>query len=450
MRREEELSITGKIANPQEGSLTNIQYWNPLTGNAQNTAPSFPVDHFGGLYCRGVNNTGAAVNTAMYFEAYNPNGKMVKNWMTQTFNLKPNEGFSASFSFYCDIPGSYRVTCLLIMDYYGNVDFVDVIAAYATAAPAADARLDTWWYWDATKTKWVDTSPTLIPLNSDIGLRVRARNISNVELNIRADVQYISPSGIVKTLKGNVQAAPYGLFPADYPLWDFLWEATEMGDWRANIIIYAGLPGGSLKEVDSRGNIYVANVSTYAPPTPPDGEVPEVYRGTISKKELEYDGSRKSIPASDILVGVRGLVHIWGRNDTTSAQRMGISWAVYDPLGQVVEQYSAWEDWPYTPEGKAHEFIGGRFQLSSEGEYSIGVSLFMNPKSPTIVDTYSGRLCMVSAVVPPPGPPGPPPPGPEPEPPEEEVKFPWLPVALIGGGAVVVAAAAAKPKKGKA
>jgi len=117
--------------------------------------------------------------------------------------------------------------------------------------------------------------------------------------------------------------------------------------------------------------------------------------GTISKMEFEYDEARATIPAYDVPQGQRGLVHIWGRNNTTSAQRMGISWIVRDPDGITVEEYSDWEDWPYTGAGKDHEFIGGRFNLNKRGTYLLDVGLIMNPDDPVIVDEYRGVLCTV-------------------------------------------------------
>ena len=125
-----------------------------------------------------------------------------------------------------------------------------------------------------------------------------------------------------------------------------------------------------------------------------------VYKGKISKKELEYDEARASIPASNIPQNKRGLVHIWGRNDMTTTQRMGIWWRVTDPAGSIVEEYSTWEALPYTGPGSTHEFIGGRFTLSKAGTYRIDVALYMNPADPQIVDRYTGTLCTVSAVVP--------------------------------------------------
>ncbi len=127
---------------------------------------------------------------------------------------------------------------------------------------------------------------------------------------------------------------------------------------------------------------------------------PEVYAGTISKKELEYDSARANIPAYNIPQGERGLVHIWGRNDMTTTQRMGIYWIVRDPDGITVEEHSEWEGWPYTGPGGEHHFIGGRFNLDKPGTYTINIALSMNPDVPEIVDTYYGTLCTVAAAVP--------------------------------------------------
>ncbi|MBA7576940.1 hypothetical protein ES708_18786 [subsurface metagenome] len=131
-----------------------------------------------------------------------------------------------------------------------------------------------------------------------------------------------------------------------------------------------------------------------------DVSLAEVFKGTISQKKLEHDGTYATIPVSNVPQDRRGLVHIWGRNDMGSAQRMGIRWQVKDPGGTVVEEYSAWEAWPYTGAGSAHEFIGGRFNLDKPGTYTINITLSMNPSDPVIVDTYYGTLCTVEAAVP--------------------------------------------------
>lgn len=132
--------------------------------------------------------------------------------------------------------------------------------------------------------------------------------------------------------------------------------------------------------------------------------VVEELAGTIVKKELEYSGSGDGdIPASDVPLGLEGLVHIWGQNNTTLEQKLGISWTVRDPDGLLVELYPENKDieWSDTGAGKDHEFIGGRFEFFKEGTYTIDIKLFMNPDSPTVVDSYEGALCTTTTEVPP-------------------------------------------------
>ena len=121
--------------------------------------------------------------------------------------------------------------------------------------------------------------------------------------------------------------------------------------------------------------------------------VPE-FAGTISKKQLEYDESRASIPVYNIPEGQRGLVHIWGRNDMSTSEKLGIYWVITDPDGMVVEEYEDWE-WGTTSPGREHEFIGGRFNLDRE-KYTMRVELLMNPNNPEVVDRYIGDLCTVA------------------------------------------------------
>ena len=103
--------------------------------------------------------------------------------------------------------------------------------------------------------------------------------------------------------------------------------------------------------------------------------------------------------ASSVPIGQRGLVHIWGRNDTTVTQDLGIVWVVRGPDGAVVEEYSDWS-YGHGP-GDDHEFIGGRFDLDMEGTYTLAVDLLMNPGDPVVVDSYQGGLCTTTTEVPP-------------------------------------------------
>ncbi|GAI13246.1 unnamed protein product, partial [marine sediment metagenome] len=57
--------------------------------------------------------------------------------------------------------------------------------------------------------------------------------------------------------------------------------------------------------------------------------------GSIIKKELEFSGSGDGIvPVSDVPLGVRAKLHVWGRNDMSISQGMGIYWFVADPDGE--------------------------------------------------------------------------------------------------------------------
>lgn len=105
------------------------------------------------------------------------------------------------------------------------------------------------------------------------------------------------------------------------------------------------------------------------------------------------------IAGSSVPVGMRGLVHVWGRNDMSTTQRLGIGWVVQDPDYKVVEEYGTWEAWPYTAPGAEHEFIGGRFDINKPGTWRIIIELRMNPDSPVVVDTYEGVLCVAEEVV---------------------------------------------------
>ena len=101
---------------------------------------------------------------------------------------------------------------------------------------------------------------------------------------------------------------------------------------------------------------------------------------------------------ASVPIATRGLVHVWGRNDMITSQKLGIGWIVMDPDGLVVEDYSDWQSFSTSP-GDTHEFIGGRFDINKPGSWTISIALFMNQASPVTVDSYSGVLCVVEEEV---------------------------------------------------
>lgn len=201
-------------------------------------------------------------------------------------------------------------------------------------------------------------------------------------------------------------------------------------------------------------------------------EAPPEYLGKIVSKELEIMGDRKyPIPVTaEIPQDSEGKVHVLVRNTGYVGYHPGCIWEVRDPSGELFSLYSHRAFEMISP-GEEHPFFEAieTFTLHEVGEYTI--QIWLQDEANNTLDYWSGKLCTVRAEAPPP-------PlctpgetkciGPDlyecspakewvmieenaPECVEVEKKFPWLPVALIGGGAIAVAAAAAKkPKKPKA
>lgn len=130
-----------------------------------------------------------------------------------------------------------------------------------------------------------------------------------------------------------------------------------------------------------------------------DVALTEVFEGTITEKELDYEDRWQTFPLYDIPAGTRTRVRITGRNDMASSQKMGVWWQVKDPDGYVVDEYSRWETYSTGP-GSEQEFRGGSFDLDKAGTYTIAVQLFMNPDDQVVVDDYYGNLCTVAPAVP--------------------------------------------------
>jgi len=114
-----------------------------------------------------------------------------------------------------------------------------------------------------------------------------------------------------------------------------------------------------------------------------------------------------SVGAS-VPIGTKGKIHITGRNDMPTPQKMGCTWVVKDPEGLTVEEHTDdWAGWPWPTDvdpDDTHEFISfldEGFDLEKLGTYSLAVSLLMNPDSPVIVDSYEGDLCTTTLEVPP-------------------------------------------------
>lgn len=100
---------------------------------------------------------------------------------------------------------------------------------------------------------------------------------------------------------------------------------------------------------------------------------------------------------ASVSLGTSGIVTVWGRNDMSTNQKLGIAWTIADPDGDIVEQYSRWESFATAP-GDEQAFIGGRFDINKPGTWRIRVDMIMNLADPVVVDTYDGVLCEVTEV----------------------------------------------------
>lgn len=109
-----------------------------------------------------------------------------------------------------------------------------------------------------------------------------------------------------------------------------------------------------------------------------------------------------STEISGVPIGVRGLIHVVGRNDSDVPQEMGCTWVVKDPQGLIVENHrDDWAGWPVPTDvnpGATHEFIGSRFDINKAGIWTIAIGLFMNSAAPVQVDSYNGVLVVVTAL----------------------------------------------------
>ena len=377
-------AIDFRVAALGQGSVSPLRYFHESTTEWLFTVPTTSQPGvLAGLQVALTNTSGVEQWAALEFYAYDPSGQQFDEAISPFLPIQAGEAQAGSYVIYCAVPGDYRIKCKLVYENIGVVDEIDVVVAHVAGEAIVDVRIDRISFWNAAESVWVDDPPTMIAPGSLIGLKTELKNASDVPIIINAEVDYRSPTdetGIAPRISPVIDPSQ-----KDIAL-EFQWLVYEEGKWKGDLIIGAGLPGQPTVEVDRREGIDIASIGQ---------------PGTISKMELEYDGARAAIPADDIPRAQRGLVHIWGRNNTLTTQRMGIQWIVRDPDGIVVEDYLTWEDWPYTGAGKEHEFIGGRFDMDKPGDWTIAIGLFMNPDSPVIVGSYEGILCTVTTELPP-------------------------------------------------
>lgn len=271
------------------------------------------------------------------------------------------------------------------------------------AGRITDKKVD-WTFLPGGEVDFPMTEP--MPFGEKIRVSFLGWNDSTTTMRLRGEVWIYDPDKELFYHAEDLTTLPYSpgtahkfIFPKPPLSTDKLEKA---GDWTIRIEL-----------TDSSGEYplaeYEGPLFTVVAPAPP------VFEGTIVKKELEYDGKQVAIPMADIPVGLHGLIHIWGRNDTSENQKLGLSWIVRDPDGLVIEQDSDWEGFEILPEwlpggytgpGGQHHFkippgVLDYVDFDKVGTYTMRIELMMNPDSPVVVESYDGDLGTVTTEVPP-------------------------------------------------
>lgn len=130
----------------------------------------------------------------------------------------------------------------------------------------------------------------------------------------------------------------------------------------------------------------------------PEGEPPLV-DAEITKTELRHDSVQDTTPpAQTVNIGDKGIVYVWGKNNTSVNQKLGIRVQVTGPPnGAIFHDYGV--DWEFgaTAPGAEHQFHTTTFPFYSEGAYGAFVTLYVYPDSVNAVDVRVIDLGVVGA-----------------------------------------------------
>lgn len=382
----------------EQAEITAIWYWDPSVGyyNPSLTEPpTILIGTEAGAQFIVTNLSNEYLDLGILITAFDPLGNPLGASIAGPISLPPGGTFGHQYRVITERPGIYTFTTDIITSPappYGTIGpTLSWPVAYVVGEipPLAGHVYDPVVHDVTTGETFYSLSlPVEIDGDHDVIVGIHWMNDGDETATFTPTFELIDPDGISREL----QTFDTVLSPSGHTGGQTASSVKldKAGMWKIHAILKAE---GTLLDEKTWDAISV----TAAPP-PPE------YRGTITKMKLEYDGAQALIPVSNITQGASALLRVTGRNDTPDAQRMGITWLVYDPLGRVVNQYAAWEDWPFTGGGKEHEFhkFGGEFTLSEEGEYTTTIWLLMNPDDPVTVDSYEGVLCtVVKEVIPP-------------------------------------------------
>ena len=240
-----------------------------------------------------------------------------------------------------------------------------------------------------------------VPYGENFRIAFTGRNTSSITLQLGGGIAVTDPDGNIVCQEFDWESPPYtganGTHDFSFPKdsWKNLTiPVDKAGAWRAACELWCW-DGNKETKLDRK------EYDIFTVPKP------EELAGTIVKKQLEYPwgpgGELYNIPVADVPIETKALLHVWGRNDMPSNQKLGLSWVVKDPDGRTVEEGEAWETYHTGPGGQHHFIVPpgalDYINLTKEGRYTFSAQLLMNPDDPEVVDDFEGDLCTVSVEV---------------------------------------------------
>ena len=108
------------------------------------------------------------------------------------------------------------------------------------------------------------------------------------------------------------------------------------------------------------------------------------------------------IPVASIPAGRDIKIHVVAKNTSSTSQKLGINWQVWDPAYNLVQEYGPIFEAFTTPPDDSHTFMGPFFSISAPGTYQVYIYLWASVSGgdPQLLDSYIGELGAVGGVQP--------------------------------------------------
>lgn len=223
---------------------------------------------------------------------------------------------------------------------------------------------------------------------SDGKIHVWVRNTGNIEFHPCITWKVSSPSSLIKDYS---ECKALSLNPDDtHHFYEVLerFDIDEVGEWTVEIELVAEETGQILDQWTGKLCLVEAQAD----------------EGAIEFMELEIKdtGAKESIPVEvEIPKGSEAKVHVHVRNTGLTNYHGRCIWNIRDDRGYIIAggHYDSTSFTVIHP-GETHEFWESVawFTFYREGEHSINVE-FRAVETGELLDTYSGRLCLVGAEV---------------------------------------------------